>query len=219
MASSPQRRPAPWMWGRVGGDALDLACLGAALTSDNARPDRIAAAMEAVASVTALDVLCVSAAQPEDSRGRAGASSPASIQSGACRTCTDSGATSRIPRFPRSHLRSVRVDTARQSPRRARPRRHNRRVGSEITDDQARPPDRLALAGGWWTGARPVACALKKRLAGVVFRQGQHGVPPARWCSRHRGRDTLRRGPGAAHSRRPASLQTTSWKRARRLRL
>src|SRR4030095_13186405 len=52
-----QRRPALWMWGRVGGDALDLAYLGAALTSDDAKPGRIAAAMAAVAGVTALDVL------------------------------------------------------------------------------------------------------------------------------------------------------------------
>src|SRR5262245_5187327 len=53
-----QHRSTPWMWGRVGGDALDLACLAAALRSTDANPGRIAAAMAAVAGVTALDVLC-----------------------------------------------------------------------------------------------------------------------------------------------------------------
>jgi hypothetical protein len=50
-------RPAGWLWGRVAGDALDLATLGAAMT----RPEdagRALAAAVAVAGVTALDVIC-----------------------------------------------------------------------------------------------------------------------------------------------------------------
>jgi uncharacterized membrane protein len=53
-----QRRPAGWMWARVGGDALDLAMLGAALVAPGARRGRIALAAGAVAGVAALDVLC-----------------------------------------------------------------------------------------------------------------------------------------------------------------
>src|SRR5918994_5480976 len=53
-----QPRPAGWVWARVGGDLMDLAYLGSALNSDEARPGRLTAAMAAVAGVTALDVLC-----------------------------------------------------------------------------------------------------------------------------------------------------------------
>ena len=51
-------RPAGWVWARVGGDLLDLAYLGTALTSEHARRARVAAAMAAVGGVTALDVMC-----------------------------------------------------------------------------------------------------------------------------------------------------------------
>jgi len=52
------RRPAGWVWGRVAGDVLDLATLGAALTPDNPRRRNVLLAMGAVAGVMALDVLC-----------------------------------------------------------------------------------------------------------------------------------------------------------------
>jgi uncharacterized membrane protein len=52
-------RPAPagWLWARVAGDAMDLALLGAALSSNKARWGRVAAATAAVVGVTALDLL------------------------------------------------------------------------------------------------------------------------------------------------------------------
>lgn len=53
-----QDRPTVWLWGRVGGDAMDLTLLGAALRSDSAQPGRITGAMAAVAGITALDVWC-----------------------------------------------------------------------------------------------------------------------------------------------------------------
>ncbi len=53
-----QRRPTRWMWGRVAGDALDLALLGSALRSDNAQKGRVVAATAAVLGVAALDVYC-----------------------------------------------------------------------------------------------------------------------------------------------------------------
>ena len=52
-----QNRPAYWLWVRVGGDVMDLALLGAALTSKKSEPARLAAAAAAVAGVTVLDVL------------------------------------------------------------------------------------------------------------------------------------------------------------------
>lgn len=51
-----QRRPTTWVWGRVAGDALDLALLGTAMTSENAQRTRLLSASAAVLGVTALDV-------------------------------------------------------------------------------------------------------------------------------------------------------------------
>lgn len=51
------RDRSPWMWGRVAGDALDLATLGRQL--GNRKAGNVALAMGAVAGVTAVDVACV----------------------------------------------------------------------------------------------------------------------------------------------------------------
>jgi hypothetical protein len=53
-----QPRPAGAVWSRVGGDAMDLALLGAALLSRNSNKARVLAAIGAVAGVTALDYIC-----------------------------------------------------------------------------------------------------------------------------------------------------------------
>jgi uncharacterized membrane protein len=47
---------AAWLWSRVGGDALDLAWLGRAMTDNDAQRDRLGMAAAAVAGVTALDI-------------------------------------------------------------------------------------------------------------------------------------------------------------------
>jgi hypothetical protein len=52
------RRPAEWVWGRVGGDALDLATLAPGLDGDNPKRGNVAFAIGAVAGVALLDVLC-----------------------------------------------------------------------------------------------------------------------------------------------------------------
>ena len=51
-------QPAPWIWGRVGGDALDIATLATGLQQDNPKKDNVELALVAVAGVTALDVAC-----------------------------------------------------------------------------------------------------------------------------------------------------------------
>ena len=51
-------KPTTAVWTRVGGDALDLALLGAAARDKNANTKRLAIAAAAVLGVTALDVLC-----------------------------------------------------------------------------------------------------------------------------------------------------------------
>jgi len=52
------RNPAPWIWARVAGDAMDLASLGTAMRSRRTDKRRIVATAAAVAGVAALDVLC-----------------------------------------------------------------------------------------------------------------------------------------------------------------
>lgn len=51
-----RRRPAPWLWARAAGDAMDLAMLGGSIAGGAPHPDRTAAAALAVVGVTALDV-------------------------------------------------------------------------------------------------------------------------------------------------------------------
>src|SRR5262245_20264349 len=57
-----ERRPAgplaAWMWSRVGGDAMNLALLGAALKSRRRNQGKVVAATAAVAGMTALDLIC-----------------------------------------------------------------------------------------------------------------------------------------------------------------
>ncbi|MGQ4273258.1 cyclase dehydrase [Terrihabitans sp. B22-R8] len=53
--------PAPFIWGRVAGDALDLAALAPAMNDSNLQHDNVALAIAAVAGVTLLDLLCATA--------------------------------------------------------------------------------------------------------------------------------------------------------------
>jgi len=50
--------PTPWIWGRVAGDALDIATLVTGLDEDNPKRGNVGIALAAVAGVTALDVYC-----------------------------------------------------------------------------------------------------------------------------------------------------------------
>jgi len=52
-----QARPATFAWGRVTGDAMDLALLGRAFTSSRNDSNRLAAATAAVVGVTVLDIV------------------------------------------------------------------------------------------------------------------------------------------------------------------
>jgi uncharacterized membrane protein len=53
-----QKRPASWLWGRVGGDMLDIATLAAAMSRPEADKAKVGRAMAMVLGVTALDVYC-----------------------------------------------------------------------------------------------------------------------------------------------------------------
>jgi hypothetical protein len=62
------RNPAPWVWSRVAGDALDIATLTGGLDRENPRKENVGLAMAAVAGITALDVACAQALTEEENR-------------------------------------------------------------------------------------------------------------------------------------------------------
>ena len=60
-----QDDPRPWIWGRVAGDALDLATLASGLDRGNPERANVGVAMLAVAGVTLLDAWCARALEDE----------------------------------------------------------------------------------------------------------------------------------------------------------
>lgn len=84
----------PWIWGRIGGDALDIATLSTAMRDSNPQRGNALLALAAVAGVTALDVICAQAltsrrSQPAlpvpDYSDRSGLPRPADAMRGAAR--------------------------------------------------------------------------------------------------------------------------------------
>src|SRR4051812_9841772 len=53
--------PTAWVWGRVGGDALDIATLASWLKDENPKKENVGLALAAVSGVTLLDIACASA--------------------------------------------------------------------------------------------------------------------------------------------------------------
>lgn len=50
--------PVPWMWGRVGGDAIDLALIASAIDTRGTNRTRLAGAAAITAGMTAIDAIC-----------------------------------------------------------------------------------------------------------------------------------------------------------------
>jgi hypothetical protein len=50
--------PTPWIWARVGGDALDLGTLAADLQGDNPKSHNVKLAMASIAGIMAIDLAC-----------------------------------------------------------------------------------------------------------------------------------------------------------------
>jgi hypothetical protein len=57
--------PTPWIMGRVGGDALDLATLAAGFSGDNPKKANLGVATAAVVGVTLVDVACANGLMAE----------------------------------------------------------------------------------------------------------------------------------------------------------
>ena len=105
------RDPTPWLWGRVAGDALDLATLGGALEDDNPGRSRAAVAFGAVAGVAALDLVCARAlattrppARHFDYSDRSGLPLPAAEMRGAALDDFEAPEDMRTPLALRPHL-------------------------------------------------------------------------------------------------------------------
>jgi len=65
------RNPAPWLWARLGGDAIDLVALGSEAGRDSPRAATARLAMAAVAGVAAVDGAAAVCAQRSAARDRA----------------------------------------------------------------------------------------------------------------------------------------------------
>ncbi len=100
------RDPEPWVWGRVGGDMLDLGALSAGLRQENQNRTGTVIAMLAVAQVTAADVACATALRRErqasqgpfiDYSDRGGFARPALQMRGAALSTFETPAGYRIP--------------------------------------------------------------------------------------------------------------------------
>jgi hypothetical protein len=104
------RDPAPWIWARVGGDALDLATLGARLPGNPADVAKTGAAIVAVAGVSAVDAACArsleQAATPmsHDYSDRSGLPRPIEQMRGLARADFETPAAYRTPQALRPYL-------------------------------------------------------------------------------------------------------------------
>ncbi len=64
-----RKKTGAWLWGRVAGDVVDLACLIAAFSSAKSKKGRVAAAAAAVAGVTAADIFAARRLSSHDQLG------------------------------------------------------------------------------------------------------------------------------------------------------
>ena len=86
--------PTPWIWGRVGGDALDIATVAAGMSGGNPRVANAAVALVSLLGITAVDLYCARSLGEErerrsapirDYRDRTGYPRPAQAMRGAAR--------------------------------------------------------------------------------------------------------------------------------------
>jgi hypothetical protein len=87
------RDPAPWLWGRVAGDALDIATVGSGFVSPRTDPMRTMVSLAFLAGITALDAATAKGAAQKaiphsgrDYSGRSGFPKPASEMRGIAAT-------------------------------------------------------------------------------------------------------------------------------------
>lgn len=73
-------KPAPWLWSRVGGDALDLTLLLSALTPDNPKRRNAEVAVALVAGVTIVDMAAAKRASEKQREAAGPSADPGEIQ-------------------------------------------------------------------------------------------------------------------------------------------
>lgn len=117
-----QPRPGSFAWGRVAGDAMDLAVLGKALVSDRGNRSRITAATATVLGVTMLDIVAGMALTRSDTEAADGQGAVRGIHVRKAITINSSPEVAynfwrnfeNLPRFM-AHLESVRIMDPRRS--------------------------------------------------------------------------------------------------------
>jgi uncharacterized membrane protein len=108
-------RPASFAWGRVAGDAMDLAVLAKALTSNRSNRSRVAAATAAVVGVTILDVVAgIRLSRPVDGAPGIRVRKMITVDNSAEEAYDFWRNFENLPRFM-AHLESVRVMDQRRS--------------------------------------------------------------------------------------------------------
>ena len=169
--------PTPWIWGRVAGDAADLATAGKGLRAR--RPEgQWQLALAAVAAVTVVDVLCASGLRPR--RAAAPPRPRTTATAAACRAASTSDA-GRGTRFPASGRHAdaggapaVRVGLGRDLTSSARDPARCARVHERVTKAREPSEPRYFLDGNVLIEARSRSPV--RRLNGPArVRGGPHG--------------------------------------------
>ncbi len=204
-------RKAPWLWSRVGGDAIDLALLGAALRAPRAERGRINAAIGAVGGVAVLDYLC--ARHVVRNGARVAVEQGAEARRSIAIQCTPDEAyrfwrdVENLPRFM-THLESVRATGPQRSHWVARGQAGARvEWDAEIVRDE---PGRMiawrTLPGADVDSSGSVRFERAPGGRGTLVSVEMRYRPPA-GAAGGAAREGLRQGPGAADGDRPPAAQ------------
>lgn len=161
-------RPAPWLWGRVMGDVMDLALLGAAMGGRSSKRARLAVATAGVAGITAADVQAARAASANPPGARAHVTRAVTVRRGPLEVYEYWRDFANLPRFM-AHLESVNV----LDERRSRWRSHapfGKSIEWDATITEDRPGELLAwksVDGGGFDNAGMVEFRAAPREQGT----------------------------------------------------
>ncbi|WP_158808985.1 cyclase dehydrase [Beijerinckia sp. L45] len=102
--------PTPWIWGRVGGDLIDIATAASALDGKNPKRENVALTLLALAATTAADIACA-----------IGLTAQKQIATDAVADYSKRSGFPRAPRFMRGAARDLEVPTDMRIPELLRP--------------------------------------------------------------------------------------------------
>ena len=118
--------PAPWIWGRVGGDVIDIATAASALKKSNPKRENVALTLLALAATAAVDLVCA-----------IGLTAQKSLPTVPVSDYSDRSGFPKAPRFMRGAAKDFEVPRDMRIPDLLRP----------YDDGQAAPKERIAIKG------------------------------------------------------------------------